>query len=151
MIATPILRGGSFETWERLFERAMACLDSIPLAKVPFRAGASVVARLSVSRSGTAIAMTSTSSLEGPQWLSVLSPRLNDTVSGLCQDYEEDTQFSKLVMMEGEVDFIAAPLLTSPGMFLRQIGGRRVSLETPAEIMQRSSSFEEGYSVHETC
>ncbi|MDA8345288.1 MAG: nucleotidyl transferase AbiEii/AbiGii toxin family protein [Thermaerobacter sp.] len=132
------------ETWERLFERAMACLDSIPLAKVPpprWSFGGGTALRLQIGhRDSHDIDIF----LEGPQWLSVLSPRLNDTVSALCQDYEEDTQFVKLVMTEGEVDFIAAPLLTSPGVFPQQIGGRTVSLETPAEIIAKKLFFRGG-------
>lgn len=132
------------ETWERLFERAMACLDSIPQAQVSlprWTFGGGTALRLQLQhRDSHDIDIF----LEGPQWLSVLSPRLNDIVETLCQDYEENAQFVKLVMPEGEVDFIAAPFLTSPGALPRQTAGRTVLVETPAEIVAKKLFFRGG-------
>ncbi len=129
------------ETWERLFEQAMVCLDSISQAQVPlprwtFGGGTALKFQLQHRESHDIDIF-----LESPKWLSVLSPRLNDTVETVCQDYAEDSHFLKLNLGEGEVDFIAAPLLTKPGALPCEILGRKVLVETPAEIIAKKLYF----------
>lgn len=79
--------------------------------------------------------------MDGPQWLSVLSPRLNDTTDAFSRDYIEDVMYLKLALPEGEIDFIAAPLLTQPGAAESEIRGRPVAVETPTEIIAKKLRF----------
>ncbi|MDA8345274.1 MAG: nucleotidyl transferase AbiEii/AbiGii toxin family protein [Thermaerobacter sp.] len=65
-----------------------------------------------------------------PEWLSVLSPRLNNTTDTFSRDYVEDTKYLKLALPEGEIDFIIAPLLTQPGAVQATLRGRKVAVET---------------------
>ncbi|MCL4460153.1 MAG: nucleotidyl transferase AbiEii/AbiGii toxin family protein [Nitrospirae bacterium] len=44
--------------------------------------------------------------IRDPQWIGLLSPRLNDKVGDLIQGYEEDATFLKLKFPEEEIDFI---------------------------------------------
>ena len=50
--------------------------------------------------------------IRDPQWIGLMSPRLNDKVGELVQGYEEDATFLKLKFSEGEVDFIVRMSLT---------------------------------------
>ena len=50
--------------------------------------------------------------IRDPQWIGLMSPRLNDKVGDLVQGYEEDATFLKLKFSEGEIDFIVRMSLT---------------------------------------
>ena len=129
------------DSWEYLFDRAMDALDSIDRALFPqpqwtFGGGTALMLRYRhrVSKDIDIF-------VDGPQWLSVLSPRLNDTTDMLSRDYVEDTMYLKLALVEGEIDFIAAPLLTRPGAIRTELRGRVVSVETPTEIVAKKLHF----------
>lgn len=68
------------------------------------------------------------------QWLSSLSPRVNDA-SDTALFYDEESQYISLTFPEGKVDFIACPLLTTyapqQALFLEQY----VLLDHPIEIV----------------
>jgi hypothetical protein len=55
----------------------------------------------------------------------------------ITSDYVEAANYVKLFLPEGEIDFIAAPNLTSPGFEMRMVLGREVKVETPAEIIAK--------------
>lgn len=130
------------ETWEHLFDKGMACLDTFTAAGLPvprwtFGGGTALMLQIHHRESHDIDLF-----LDDPQWLSYLSPRLNDTVEDLCTDYDEGARFLKLsVERQGEIDFIAAPTLTQPGVVQRQIHGRDVLLETPAEIVAKKLRY----------
>lgn len=44
--------------------------------------------------------------INDPQWIGYISPRLNDRVETMVSKYEEAADFIKLVLPEGEIDFI---------------------------------------------
>lgn len=50
--------------------------------------------------------------IRDPQWIGLMSPRLNDKIGDLVQGYEEDATFLKLKFSEGEIDFIVRMSLT---------------------------------------
>lgn len=112
------------DSWEYLFDRAMEALDSLDRTVFPrlqwtFGGGTALMLRYHhrVSKDIDIF-------VDGPQWLSALSPRLNDATDAFSRDYVEDTTFLKLALPEGEIDFIAAPLLTRPGAISMEIRGR---------------------------
>ena len=73
-----------------------------------------------------------------PQYLGFVTPRLSDTAASLTEDYTEmPGSFVKLQFDEGEVDFVAAPNLTSDPWEWWDIGGRQVRVETAAEIIAK--------------
>lgn len=51
--------------------------------------------------------------IDDPQYLGFLSPRLAAEEIWACETYEESANHLRLVFPEGEVDFIAAPKITS--------------------------------------
>jgi hypothetical protein len=133
------------EAWERLFDRALTCLDTIAKAPVPmprwtFGGGTALTLQLHHRQSHDIDIF-----LEGPEWLSILSPRVNDTVEGMCRDYQEGARFLKLSLEDGEIDFIASPLLTKPGAKTQDIHSRPVLVETPAEIITKKIFYRAAY------
>ncbi|EQD25674.1 MAG: nucleotidyl transferase AbiEii/AbiGii toxin family protein [Nitrospirae bacterium] len=50
--------------------------------------------------------------IRDPQWIGIISPRLNAKVEDLVSGYEEDATFLKLKFSEGEIDFIVRMSLT---------------------------------------
>jgi Nucleotidyl transferase AbiEii toxin, Type IV TA system len=72
-----------------------------------------------------------------PQWLGYLTPRLNPVAEGKTGEYVEQAGFLKLYFPQGELDFVvAAPLLPSPWL-PEPIMGRRIRVESSAEIMAK--------------
>jgi hypothetical protein len=50
-----------------------------------------------------------------PQYLSFVNPRISDVGSDITTEYEAHAQFVKLLLHEGEIDFVVSPNLTVPG------------------------------------
>lgn len=50
--------------------------------------------------------------IRDPQWIGLLSPRLNDQLGDSVEGYEEDATFLKLKFSEGEIDFTVRMSLT---------------------------------------
>lgn len=76
------------------------------------------------------------------QWLSFLTPRLNDYVAAMVSDYSEQANFVKLVLPHGDLDFIAATQVTgiAPSEFL-DFGNSRFALESTAEILAKKLQY----------
>lgn len=72
-----------------------------------------------------------------PQYLGYLSPRLSDVAALDDPDYEEAAEFLKLRYREGEIDFVVARPLTTPGSEPAMVQGRTVDLETDVEIVAK--------------
>ena len=74
--------------------------------------------------------------LHDVQWLSFLTPRLNDYVAAMVSDYSEQANCVKLILPQGDIDFIAATQVTgiAPPEFL-DFADRRFALEATAEIL----------------
>jgi len=50
--------------------------------------------------------------IDDPQYLSILSPRLSGETAWDCDAFTEAAHYLKLVFPEGEIDFIAAAVVT---------------------------------------
>jgi predicted nucleotidyltransferase component of viral defense system len=72
-----------------------------------------------------------------PQSLGFVTPRLSDVAESITSDYVEAAGYVKLYLPEGEIDFVAAPNLTSPGFAFEAVMGHRVRVETSAEIIAK--------------
>ena len=72
-----------------------------------------------------------------PQYLGYLSPRLNDTADELTSRYLETAAAVKLYFAEGEIDFIASVPLTDSPHLAEVVEGRKVRVETTAEILAK--------------
>jgi hypothetical protein len=76
--------------------------------------------------------------LHDAQWLSRLTPRLNDRVAALVRDYSEQANSIKLVLSHGDIDFVVAGRVTgvAPSETL-DFRGRMIALETTEEILAK--------------
>lgn len=125
------------DAWELLFDRAIDCLDTIPHTGSPmpdwtFGGGTALMLRYAHRNSHDIDIF-----LPDPQWLSLLSPRFNDTIDAWVSDYQEGPTWLKLAMPMGEIDFIVALDLTTSPSISTTIHGRPVKIETPAEIIAK--------------
>lgn len=72
-----------------------------------------------------------------PQYLGFVSPRLSDTAENIANDYVEGPGYVKLLRAEGEIDFVASPNLTAQPFEEWTLLGRKVKVETSAEIVAK--------------
>lgn len=75
------------------------------------------------------------------QVLPSLSPRLNDAAARLAGDYIESSESLKLSTVLGDIDFIAAPVLTSPGTVPVTIDDREIAAQTPVEVLAKKLQY----------
>jgi hypothetical protein len=70
-----------------------------------------------------------------PQYLGFVNPRISDVASGITTEYEAHAQLVKLLLHEGEIDFVVSPNLTNPGYDQWTLLDRAVRVETAAEVV----------------
>ncbi|MBM3556591.1 MAG: nucleotidyl transferase AbiEii/AbiGii toxin family protein, partial [Alphaproteobacteria bacterium] len=76
--------------------------------------------------------------LTDPQLLPRLSPRLNDAATGLAKDYAESGDSLKMVLDDGDIDFIVRPCLLDAKPWSDQVvEGLALRMETPGEILAK--------------
>ena len=80
--------------------------------------------------------------LHDVQWLSLLTPRLNETTAAMVTDYVEQANGIKLVLPHGDIDFVVAGTVTdaAPRETL-EFMGRTFRLETTTEILAKKLFF----------
>jgi hypothetical protein len=76
--------------------------------------------------------------LHDAQWLAHLTPRLNDRVAEMVRDYSEQANSVKLVLAQGDIDFVVAGSVTgvAPEEKL-DFRGRTIMLEATEEILAK--------------
>lgn len=120
--------------WPALLRPALDCLDELARrAPSPPRyaigGGTALMVELAHRRSRDIDIF-----LDDAQLLTLLTPRRNDRVALLAGDYVESSNFLKLRLPAGEIDFILAPSLTpAPHRRMRALR-REIVVETPVEI-----------------
>lgn len=124
-------------TWETLFSQALTIIGEI--AKYgrddPFWTfGGGTVLML---RYGHRCSKDIDIFVPDPQSLGFVTPRLSSVAESITSDYVEAAGYVKLYLPEGEIDFVAAPNLTTPGFAFATIMGHPVRLETSVEIIAK--------------
>lgn len=71
------------------------------------------------------------------QYLGYLTPRLSDLADRLVDDYVESPTHVKLLLPEGEIDFVVSVPLTRHPFDVWRLQGRAVRVETAAEIVAK--------------
>jgi len=72
------------------------------------------------------------------QWLSLLTPRLNDTTAALTTKYVEQANGIKLVLPHGDIDFVVAGAVTDAEAVEKlEFMGRTFLLEPTEEILAK--------------
>lgn len=72
-----------------------------------------------------------------PQFLGYVNPRLGGRGEEVTTDYKDGTEFVKLFLPEGEIDFVASSTLTENPFEEHEVLGRKILLETPTEIVAK--------------
>jgi predicted nucleotidyltransferase component of viral defense system len=123
--------------WRGLFTRAMRIVDSVAASGERFDdwsfGGGTVLMRRFRQRVSKDVDIF----VPDPQYLGYVSPRLNDTAADLTESYLETATSVKLYFPEGEIDFIVSPPLTQSPTTLETVLGRRVRVDTTAEIIAK--------------
>jgi len=124
-------------TWETLFNQALIIIGEIAKhgRDDPFWTfGGGTVLML---RYGHRFSKDIDIFVPDPQSLGFVTPRLSDVAESITTDYVETAGYVKLYLAEGEIDFVAAPNLTSPGFKVESILGREIRVETSVEIIAK--------------
>ena len=123
--------------WRTLFARAMQIVDSVAASGQRFDdwsfGGGTVLMRRFRHRVSKDVDIF----VPDPQYLGYVSPRLNDTAEELASSHLETAIAVKLYFPEGEIDFIVSPPLTKRPTAVETILGRRVRVDTTAEIIAK--------------
>jgi predicted nucleotidyltransferase component of viral defense system len=125
------------KTWETLFAHALEIIGEIAKhgRENPFWTfGGGTVLML---RYGHRFSKDIDIFVPDPQSLGFVTPRLSDVAESITSDYHEAENYVKLFLPEGEIDFVAAPNLTSPGFVWETIMGQQVRVETSVEIIAK--------------
>ncbi|KXG78837.1 hypothetical protein AN618_01750 [Fervidicola ferrireducens] len=119
------------ENWINLFRKAIGILDNagIPENEWSFGGGSALSLYYNHRESFDVDIF-----LTDAQYLLLVTPRLSSYAEGI-KDYTEMSNFVKLKMDEGEIDFILAPHLTEDWYVEKEILGRNIQVETPWEIV----------------
>jgi len=123
--------------WETLFRRALEIIDSVAASGTRFDdwsfGGGTVLMRRFRHRVSKDVDIF----VPDPQYLGYVSPRLNDAAEALAPKYLETANSVKLYFPEGEIDFIASAPLTDAPAVGETVLGRRVRVQTTAEIVAK--------------
>jgi len=131
------VKAASAEIWRSLFAHALDLIDSVSagggeFVEWTFGGGTALMLRHRhrVSRDIDIF-------IADPQYLTWLSPRLNDVALSKTTRYLEQGNSLRFQFPAGEVDFIVAPPLTKEDYELTELLNRPVRLETSAEIVAK--------------
>jgi hypothetical protein len=129
--------GDRRNAWKVLFRRALEIIDAVAASRTRFDdwsfGGGTVLMRRFRHRVSKDVDIF----VPDPQYLGYVSPRLNDKADELTQKYLETEMSVKLYFPEGEIDFIASAAVTKDAATVERVLGRRVRVETTAEIMAK--------------
>ncbi|WP_229258812.1 nucleotidyl transferase AbiEii/AbiGii toxin family protein [Duganella flavida] len=124
-------------TWETLFDQALKVIGEIARhgrADPFWTFGGGTVLML---RYGHRFSKDIDIFVPDPQSLGFVTPRLSDVAESITTDYVETAGYVKLYLAEGEIDFVAAPNLTTPGFEVETVLGHQVRVETSVEIIAK--------------
>lgn len=123
--------------WEILFRRALEIVDSAAASGTSFDNWSFGGGTVLMCRYRHRVSKDVDIFVPDPQYLGYVSPRLNDTAESLTSKYLETANSVKLFFPEGEIDFIASAPLTDKPTVNETVLGRRVHVETTAEIIAK--------------
>lgn len=117
--------------WKDLFHKALRALEAARIPRSEWTlGGGTALAFYFQHRESKDVDIF----LRDAQYLTFLTPRLNNAVLDLTDDYTEGSHFLKLKFYNGEINFIIAPYLTGDYYEMKLVAGKRVRVEKPEEI-----------------
>ncbi len=126
------------DTWEKVIEGAFRLFDDLEdkgFGAPPFSLGGGTVLMLQFQHR-----LSKDIDFFGydAQWLSLLSPRLNEFAAAMATDYTERANSIKIVMPHGDIDFIvSADVVPDLRRQYRTIHGRKIQVDPTAEILAK--------------
>jgi hypothetical protein len=76
-----------------------------------------------------------------PQYLGHVSPRLSDVAEAVTTEYQEAAEFTKLLLPDGEIDFVVGTPLTDAPWDEVLYGVRTIRVESCAEVIAKKMHF----------
>ncbi len=123
--------------WKSLLEKALGLMDAIEAEgyTVPrwSMGGGTVLMFYYAHRKSKDIDIF----VPDPQFLGYVNPRLGGKAEEVTADYRDGSEFVKLFLPEGEIDFVASSTLTKNPFEEHEVLGRKVLLESPIEIVAK--------------
>jgi len=123
--------------WQELFQQALKLIDNIHehgIKDPQWTFGGGTVLML---RYQHRLSKDIDIFVPDPQYLGYVSPRLSDVAESVSQDYVEGPGFLKILLPQGEIDFVASDHLTQNPYENWTLFGRTVKVETSAEIVAK--------------
>ena len=128
--------------WEGLLSTALAILDDLEARGLGAPEVAMGGGTVLMMRMHHRLSKDIDLFLHDAQWLARLTPRLNERVAGMVRDYSEQANSVRLVLAQGDIDFVVAGSVT--GVAPREtldFGGRDILLEATEEILAKKLFF----------
>lgn len=130
------------DTWRTLLKAALEVVDSLldrGYGELDFRLGGGTVLMF---RFDHRLSKDIDIFTHDAQALSFISPRLNDVAERASVSYEEHANVVKLLLPEGDIDFIvAAPVIPGAPCEAMRFEGRSIALDCTAEILAKKLLF----------
>jgi hypothetical protein len=128
--------------WEELLATALAILDDLKargFGAPEFAMGGGTVLMM---RMRHRLSKDIDLFLHDAQWLARLTPRLNNRAAAMVRDYSEQANSVKLVLSQGDIDFVVAGSVTgvAPSETL-DFHGHEILLEATEEILAKKLYF----------
>ena len=123
--------------WRKLLELVLPALDALP-ADCAWTLGGGTALALEL---GHRISYDIDLFFENARALRLLSPQRNPHVRALAGSWQEPGHYLKLERPEGAIDFLVGALRTASPTWRYDFDGRRVAVETPAEILAKKLHF----------
>jgi len=76
-----------------------------------------------------------------PQYLGYVNPRLSEVAEAVSADYEENAEFIKFYLPQGEIDIVVGTALTAQPFEVVKHAGREIKVERSAEIIAKKMWF----------
>jgi len=76
-----------------------------------------------------------------PQYLGYVNPRLSEVAEAVSADYEENAEFIKFYLPQGEIDIVVGTALTAQPYEVVKHAGREIKVERSAEIIAKKMWF----------
>jgi hypothetical protein len=122
--------------WAALFASALVLTDHLAKVMVKpiwtFGGGTAIMLRLGHRHSRDIDLF-----VPDPQYLGHVTPRLCDVAGQLTTEYVEAAEYVKLLLPTGEIDVVVGQPLTSEPWEVVEHRGRRILVETNAEILAK--------------
>ena len=123
--------------WESLLKRAYSLIDAVSSDGIMIPkwslGGGTVLMFYFAHRKSKDIDIF----VPDPQFLGYVNPRLGGRGEDVTSSYQDSSEYVKLFLPEGEIDFVASSTLTDNPFREHEVLGRNILLETPVEIVAK--------------